>query len=114
MTDLLEPDGPTAQAPAAQPPAARAATDPEESRVAAAALSVPGVTRLTGSLGGLARAVHIEERPDATALPHRHVRVEVAVDTDHRAVEVARRVRTAARDALDDHPTVAVLITAVG
>ncbi|MEU9991708.1 nucleopolyhedrovirus P10 family protein [Streptomyces sp. NPDC048045] len=114
VTDLVEPDGPAPQAPGPQPPAARQITDPQESGVAAAALSVPGVTRLTGSLGGLARAVHIEERPDETALPRRHVRVEVAVDADHRAVDVARQVRAAVRDALDDHPTVAVLITAVG
>ncbi|MFV0136761.1 nucleopolyhedrovirus P10 family protein [Streptomyces sp. HMX87] len=79
-------------------------------RAAGAALAVPGVTRLTGALG---RAVTIEERSDGTALPHRHVRLECAVGRDHRAVEVARRVRTAVRDALPDHPSVAVLVTAV-
>ncbi|MEU6086253.1 nucleopolyhedrovirus P10 family protein [Streptomyces sp. NPDC047085] len=103
-----------------QPPTARAAADPDESLAATAALSVPGVTRLTGSLGGLGRAVHVERRAQGdegakgASLPRRHVRVELATDTDHRAVEVARQVRAAVRDALDDHPTVAVLVTAVG
>jgi hypothetical protein len=84
----------------------------EEARVARAALSVAGVAYLTGVLG---RAVHIEEgrRQDA-ALPRRHVRLEVAVRADHRAVEVAREVRAAVAQALEDGPTVAVLVTAVG
>ncbi|MGW5371905.1 nucleopolyhedrovirus P10 family protein, partial [Streptomyces sp. NPDC004011] len=90
--------------------AARRGPDPG-ARVAAAALSVPGVTRLTGSLGGLGRAVHIERRAGAAALPHRHVRVELATDGTLRALDVSRQVREAVRDALDDHPTVAVLIT---
>ena len=40
---------------------------------AQAALSVPGVARLTGALGGLGRAVHIGERPEdaAATLPRR-------------------------------------------
>ncbi|MEV6594312.1 nucleopolyhedrovirus P10 family protein [Streptomyces acidicola] len=84
--------------------------DGEESRVAAAALSVPGVTRLTGALGGLGRAVHIETGP---ALPRRHVRVEVAVAATERALDVARAVRTAVGRALPDHPSVAVVVTAV-
>ncbi|MFE3634138.1 nucleopolyhedrovirus P10 family protein [Streptomyces sp. NPDC059168] len=115
VTELLETaDGQVTPVEAPRPPAARDSTDPEESRAAAAALSVPGVARLTGSLGGLGRAaVHVEERAGAAALPHRHVRVELAVGAGHRAVEVARRVRAAVRDALDDHPTVAVLVTSV-
>ncbi|GGV17020.1 hypothetical protein GCM10010260_65520 [Streptomyces filipinensis] len=40
--------------------------------------------------------------------------MELATGTDHRAVDVARRVRAAVRDALADRPTVAVAITAVG
>ncbi|MFI1735347.1 nucleopolyhedrovirus P10 family protein [Streptomyces acidicola] len=84
--------------------------DGEESRVAAAALAVPGVTRLTGALGGLGRAVHIETGP---ALPRRHVRVEVAVTATERALDVARAVRTAVGKALPDHPSVAVVVTAV-
>ncbi|GHI08708.1 nucleopolyhedrovirus P10 family protein [Streptomyces cellostaticus] len=115
VTDLLDPaDGQATQAPAPQPPPAREPTHPDESRVSAAALCVPGVTQLTGSLGGLGRAVHIEERTGDTSLPHRHVRVEVAVGTDYRAVDVARQVRATVRDTLEDHPTVAVLVTSVG
>jgi hypothetical protein len=114
VTDLLEePTGPAEVSPP-QPARAREATDPDEVRAAAAALSVPGVTHLTGSLGGLGRAVHIEERQqEEAALPHRHVRVEVAVDGRRRALDVARQVRTAVRESLDDHPTVAVLVTTV-
>ncbi|NEB82567.1 nucleopolyhedrovirus P10 family protein, partial [Streptomyces sp. SID14478] len=43
--------------------------DGDEARVAKAALTVPGVARLTGVLGGLGRAAHIEDRPAAAALP---------------------------------------------
>lgn len=114
VTELLEAaDGRAAPVEAPRPPEARDATGPDESRAAAAALSIPGVARLTGSLGGLGRAVHVEERAGDAALPHRHVRVELATGAGHRAVEVARRVREAVRDALDDHPTVAVLVTSV-
>ncbi|BBC37553.1 hypothetical protein SGFS_088470 [Streptomyces graminofaciens] len=86
--------------------------DDEESRVAAAALSVPGVTRLTGALGDPGRAVHLVTGP---ALPRRHVRVELAVTATEGmpALEVARRVRHAVGNALPDHPSVAVLVTAV-
>ncbi|MFE2096472.1 nucleopolyhedrovirus P10 family protein [Streptomyces sp. NPDC059468] len=115
VTDLLDAaDGQEAAVAAPQPPPARGTTSPDESLVAAAALSVPGVTRLTGALAGLGRAVHVERRAEGTSLPGRHVRVELATGTDHRAVDVARQVRVAVRDALDDHPTVAVLVTAVG
>ncbi|NGO46339.1 nucleopolyhedrovirus P10 family protein [Streptomyces ureilyticus] len=85
----------------------------DESRVAAAALTVPGVARLTGTLAGLGRAVHIEEHSGEATLPRRHVRVELEVHADRRALEVAREVREAASDALPDHPSVAVLITGV-
>ncbi|NGO09095.1 nucleopolyhedrovirus P10 family protein [Streptomyces sp. HC44] len=85
----------------------------DESRVAAAALAVPGVTRLTGTLGGLRRPVHIEEGPGEGALPRRHVRVELEVHADRRTLEVAREVRAAASEALPDHPSVAVLVTGV-
>jgi hypothetical protein len=87
----------------------------DEVRAAGAALAVPGVTGLTGVLGGPGgRAVHIEERPaDGGALPRRHVRVEIAVAADRRAVEVARAVRSAVAASLRDGPTVAVSVTAV-
>ncbi|MBW5421237.1 nucleopolyhedrovirus P10 family protein [Streptomyces sp. BG9H] len=82
----------------------------DEARAGRAALAVPGVTRLTGALGP---AVHIEERPAADALPRRHARVELATAREHRALDVARAVRATVADALPDHPSVAVLVTAV-
>ncbi|MGD6751154.1 nucleopolyhedrovirus P10 family protein [Streptomyces sp. BH105] len=83
----------------------------EAGRVAEAVLGVPGVTRLTGALGGLGRAVHIEEQPGGAALPRRHVRVELAVAADVRAIEVTGAVRAAVAKALPNNPTVAVLVT---
>ncbi|AXL87927.1 nucleopolyhedrovirus P10 family protein [Streptomyces sp. CB09001] len=81
----------------------------DEGRVARAALTVPGVMRLTGVLG---RPVHLTEpSPRESALPRRHVRVELAVRADHRAVEVTRRVRAAVSEALPDRPSVAVVVT---
>ncbi|GGQ41890.1 nucleopolyhedrovirus P10 family protein [Streptomyces mutabilis] len=79
-------------------------------RAAGAALAVPGVSRLTATLG---RPVDITELPQESAPPRRHVRVELAVRADHRALEVARQVRTAVTEALPDRPSVAVLVTAV-
>ncbi|WAL94740.1 nucleopolyhedrovirus P10 family protein [Streptomyces sp. Je 1-369] len=90
-------------------PAAEGA-DTDEARAERAALSVPGVTRLTGVLG---RAVHIEEPPATDTLPRRHARVELATDREHRALDVALAVRTAVGAALPDRPTVAVLVTEV-
>ncbi|MEU4039268.1 nucleopolyhedrovirus P10 family protein [Streptomyces collinus] len=120
VTDLLESDGPEpaggrpgAARGAWRPPAAREAADPDEARAAAAALAVPGVVRMTGSLGGLGRAVRVERSAVGTSLPRRQVRVELATGAGHRAVDVARLVRAAVRDALDDHPAVAVLVTGV-
>ncbi|MGW3463022.1 nucleopolyhedrovirus P10 family protein [Streptomyces olivaceoviridis] len=109
--DLLEPAAPAGGAP--QPPPVREPVGTDGTAVTEAALAVPGVLRLTGSLGGPGRAVHIEEHAGAVALSRRHVRVELATDATHRAVDVARQVRAAVRDALPDHPTVAVLVTAV-
>ncbi|MFG3660645.1 nucleopolyhedrovirus P10 family protein [Streptomyces sp. NPDC047706] len=114
VTALLdEATGPEAVRPS-EPARARQPAGGEAAAVAAAALGVPGVSCLTGVLGGLGRAVHIESGPGDATLPRRHVRVELAVDADHRAVEVARKVRTRVGIALPDHPTVAVLITAIG
>ncbi|MEU0058007.1 nucleopolyhedrovirus P10 family protein [Streptomyces sp. NPDC006334] len=109
-----EADGERQPAPG-PPPSATAPDQParegDELRVSVAALAVPGVAGLTATLG---RSVHIGERQltDA-ALPRRHVRVELAVSTAHRALDVARRVREAVTTALPDHPTVTVLVTAV-
>ncbi|MBA2948424.1 hypothetical protein [Streptomyces himalayensis] len=86
----------------------------DEAQVSAAVLAVPGVVRLTGTLGGRGRAVHIDEHPRATsgaALPRRHVRVELAASRDHRTLDVALAVRAAVSEALPNHPTVAVLVT---
>ncbi|MYU63433.1 nucleopolyhedrovirus P10 family protein, partial [Streptomyces sp. SID69] len=111
ITDLLEPDGRLVEVRPPQPPAARDETSLSGLRAAEAARAVPGVVRLTGP----GRAVRIEKRADGTAeLVHRHVRVDLAADAAHRTVEVARRVRAAVRDALEDRPTVAVLVTSVG
>ncbi|GGV76801.1 hypothetical protein GCM10015535_09270 [Streptomyces gelaticus] len=66
-----------------------------------AAAGVPGVVTLTGVLG---RAVHAD--PD-------HVRIELATDPGHRALDVARAVRSAVAAAVEGHPSVAVLVTAV-
>ncbi|TGZ18877.1 hypothetical protein DV517_38500 [Streptomyces sp. S816] len=111
ITELLEPDGRLVEVRPPRPPEARETTDLSELRAAEAALAVPGVVRLTGP----GRAVRVEERTDGTAaLAHRHVRVDLATDAAHRTVEVARRVRAVVRDALEDRPTVAVLVTSVG
>lgn len=110
--DEGEPGSLPVRPPEPAPAEPRGDGDSDEGRAAGAALSVPGVSRLTGILG---RPVHIEERQDATgALPRRHVRLELAVGADHRALDVARAVRVKVEKALPDHPTVAVLVTAVG
>ncbi|MGX1129649.1 hypothetical protein RKD49_001839 [Streptomyces glaucescens] len=131
VTDLLDEERERAVVRPPEPPDAREAAGGDEARVAGLVLSVPGVARLTGTLGGAGRAVHVEERvvgsaertdagttggaaaaPDA--LPRRHVRLEVALRADHRAVDVAREVRARVGEALPDHPSVAVLVTSVG
>ncbi|MFH8660109.1 nucleopolyhedrovirus P10 family protein [Streptomyces afghaniensis] len=109
LDEETEPAGPTAPLP--EPPRAAQAGGDDEGRVAAAALKVPGVLRLTGALG---HPVHIEVLPGDAALAHRHVRLELAVREDHRARDVARQVRTAVRTTLPDHPTVAVLVSGIG
>ncbi|MFJ9351393.1 nucleopolyhedrovirus P10 family protein [Streptomyces sp. NPDC101237] len=107
VTELLSagPAAPRTVSPPGPPPAV-GSTDPDGARVTAVALAVPGVTRVTGVLS--------REVPSGTALPRRHVRVEVALAGGGRAADVARGVRTAVGAALDDQPTVAVLVTGVG
>ncbi|MET7846949.1 nucleopolyhedrovirus P10 family protein [Streptomyces avermitilis] len=106
-----EPEAPVAVRPDDERPAAEP-TGADELRAASAALSVPGVAHLTDVLG---RPVHIEDVGGGqTALPHRHVRVEVAVTAEQRTAAVARAVRSAVTEALPDHPSVAVVVTAVG
>ncbi|MEV5319012.1 nucleopolyhedrovirus P10 family protein [Streptomyces sp. NPDC052687] len=115
VTDLLDEDpGPAAVRPP-EPPAAPEPDPGDQARVASVALSVPGVARLTGALGGMGRGVHVERPRDGEdALARRHVWLELAVLADHRAVEVAREVRARVGEALPDHPTVAVLVTSAG
>ncbi|MFG2572161.1 nucleopolyhedrovirus P10 family protein [Streptomyces sp. NPDC048481] len=111
VTALLDEErAPEAAGPGPEPPPVGTAQHGDEARATVAALSVAGVTRLTDVVG---RAVRIEEREHAAALPHRHARVEIAVSARHRALDVARQVRAAVSEALRDHPTVAVLVTAV-
>ncbi|MFD5847948.1 nucleopolyhedrovirus P10 family protein [Streptomyces chartreusis] len=114
VTALLDEDTEPDSVRPPTPAQAAGPAGPDEERVTAAALAVPGVDRLTAALGGLGHAVHIARRQGTAALPHRHVRVEIAVDGDHRALDVAREVRERVRAALNDRPTVAVLVTAVG
>ncbi|MCH5673053.1 nucleopolyhedrovirus P10 family protein [Streptomyces gilvus] len=122
VTELLDEEQESAEAgvssavrPADAPTAPQRPTDPgtpDEDRVAAAVLTVPGVTRLTSALGR--RAVRLaEDRETEGALPRRHAHVEFAVDVDRRALDVAREVRTAVSESLPDHPAVTVLVTAV-
>ncbi|MFI5675814.1 nucleopolyhedrovirus P10 family protein [Streptomyces cellulosae] len=114
VTDLLDGDEEPEALPVRPPErsAAEPGRDPDAKLAAAAALTVPGVAHLTGVLGG---AVHIEERRQqgAAALPRRHVRLELAVRADHRALDVAREVRVRVQQVLPDHPTVGVLVTTV-
>ncbi|MFH8470149.1 nucleopolyhedrovirus P10 family protein [Streptomyces sp. NPDC017991] len=109
VTGLLE-EGEGTPEPAGSDPAHTAGPRPspgtDESRVAAAALGVPGVTALTGK-------ARITELPSETALPRRHVQVEIAVDTTGRTLDTTRTVRATLTKSLPDHPSTAVLVTAV-
>ncbi|MGW2824827.1 nucleopolyhedrovirus P10 family protein [Streptomyces sp. NPDC001443] len=121
VTGLLEeaPEPSSARPP--EPPSAGRPTTPDEERAAAAASGVPGVERLTGALGGRSPVqlsthapARVGEPPREGALPRRHARVEIAVRAGHRALDVARTVRTVVGEALPDHPTVTVLVTVAG
>lgn len=107
VTGLLDEE----PSPVRQPEEPRPAEAPgsgDEARAGEAALAVPGVVGLTGLLG---RPVQITERESESALPRRHVRIELTVD--RRALDVARTVRARVEQTLPGHPTVAVLVTAV-
>ncbi|WP_327314158.1 nucleopolyhedrovirus P10 family protein [Streptomyces sp. NBC_01235] len=111
VTELLDDEPGTEPERSAAPVPGGPALVGDEAFAAAAALSVPGVTGTSGVLG---RAVRVEERQDASAaLPRRHARVEITVSADRRTVDVARAVRGTVSETLPDHPTVAVLVTAV-
>jgi len=85
-----------APSPAASVPVAKA-----EGPAAMAAAGVRGVVSLTRVLGS---AVHTAED---------HIRIEVATAADHRALDVARSVRTAVSAVTADRLPVAVLVTDV-
>ncbi|WP_432118847.1 nucleopolyhedrovirus P10 family protein [Streptomyces sp. bgisy032] len=106
--DRAEPEQPAGRLP--EPSPASPPRDGDEAQVATAALEVPGVLHLTGMLG---HPVHIGDLPGEAELPHRHVRVELAVGADRPAREVAREVRAAVAGCLPDRPTVAVLVSAI-
>ena len=82
----------------AEEPAPGPTRDGEEFRPAAAALSVPGVTRLTGVLGGPARAVNIEIGSEAAegdgvadaGFTAERARAVLAAATPHGADDAAR------------------------
>ncbi|MFE6661981.1 hypothetical protein ACFVFH_00250 [Streptomyces sp. NPDC057697] len=98
VTELLD-TPPERPAPAPAPAEVLAAA--AEGAAGTAAAGVPGVVTLTRTLG---HAVHTG--PD-------HVRVELATDAGHRALDVARAVRSAVAAAVEGRPSVAVLVTGV-
>ncbi|WP_405509750.1 hypothetical protein OG323_30005 [Streptomyces cyaneofuscatus] len=100
LLDDAAPDQVTDPADAPSPPAP-APVAKADGPVGEAAAAVPGVVSLTRVLGG---AVHTAED---------HIRVEVATAGDHRALDVARSVRTAVSAATADRLPVSVLVTDV-
>lgn len=99
VTALLEDGAPDRVTEPATAPAARGAKP--EGPVATAAAGAPGVVSLTRALGS----------PVHTATDH--VRVEVAAAADHRALDVARSVRSAVAAATEGRLPVSVLVTDV-
>ncbi|MFD4026588.1 hypothetical protein ACFWRV_24210 [Streptomyces sp. NPDC058576] len=99
VTALLEDGAPDQVTAPAAAPAARVAKP--EGPVARAAAGTPGVVSLTRVLGS---PVHTSRD---------HVRVEVATAGDHRALDVARSVRTAVAAAAEERLPVSVLVTDV-
>ncbi|WP_392669501.1 hypothetical protein [Streptomyces sp. LN785] len=96
VTELLDtvPDRPAPEASGVR------GAEPEGTAGVAAA-GVPGVAALTRVLGN---AVHTDAD---------HVRVELATDGSHQALDVALAVRVVVAAALAGHPPVTVLVTAV-
>ncbi|MFD9034883.1 hypothetical protein ACFVZW_27655 [Streptomyces sp. NPDC059567] len=98
VTDLAEG---AQDSPAAAHPPGR--TSPvQEDPTARAVLAVEGVAALTDTLGS-----PLHRSPGL-------LRVELAVSTGHRALDVARAARTAATAAAPEATTVTVLVSAVG
>ncbi|MEK8170296.1 hypothetical protein NKH77_12965 [Streptomyces sp. M19] len=69
----------------------------------------PGVARLAPRWSSLPRPVRVDDSRAGGG----HLQVEVAVAPGHRALDVARAVRTAVAAAVEEPVTVAVLVTAV-
>ncbi|WP_199553104.1 nucleopolyhedrovirus P10 family protein [Streptomyces sp. N35] len=113
ITELVDPEELRAATPAPGRRVQTARADPGRDPAARAALSVPGVTRLTGTQAGTGRAVLVEERRTPGAQAGRHLRVGLATAPHHNALEVALAGPRAASAALPDRPTVAVLVTEV-
>jgi hypothetical protein len=63
--------------------------------VAAAALSVPGVVRLSARPVGLGPGVRIQDSTGPDEVPGRRVQVQIAVSPGHRPLEVVRAVAAA-------------------
>ncbi|MEU1492007.1 hypothetical protein ABZ456_17325 [Streptomyces sp. NPDC005776] len=97
VTELLD----TMPEEAEPPPAPEVRPAQPENAAGRAAAGVTGVATLTRVLG---TPVHAGAD---------HVRVELAAEGGHRALDVARAVRVAVTRAVDGHPSVAVLVTAV-
>lgn len=95
VTELV--DSPAKTPPPAPPPVVRpvSPTDP----AGTAASLTPGVAHLTATLG---TAVHLAAD---------HVRIEVATESGHRPLDVARSVREAVTTALADDRPVSVLVS---
>ncbi|MEU3208989.1 hypothetical protein ABZ702_35045 [Streptomyces cyaneofuscatus] len=104
LLDDAAPDRVTDPADAPSPPAPATVAKADtraDGPAGEAAATVPGVVSLTRVLGG---AVHTAQD---------HIRVEVATAGDHRALDVARSVRTAVSAATADRLPVSVLVTDV-
>lgn len=86
--------------------------------VEAAALSVPGVARLTNTLVSLRYSVRVRDTSPPQDAPGRRVQVQIAVAPGHRPLNVARAVSAAARAAAGPTApgpvTTAVLVTSAG
>lgn len=98
-------EGPAeAPGPAPEPDPSGAPSGAPSDGLSRAALSVPGVARLTSVLGA---------PPPPADGATRHVQIQIAVSAGHRPLDVARAVRTAVAAADEPPVTVSVLVTTV-
>lgn len=117
VTGLMDPD--EAPGPDRAPDAPQEAGPvPAGDAIAAAALQVPGVARLTSRLGGFLPGISTAgiRTADGGDPPGRRVRVQIAVAPGHRALDVARAVGEAVTKAAGPGTavTAAVVVTAIG